>query len=550
MVKGKDVATLANEALASKTSLPNIATLLDLIDESKTNSKNVHAAAAAVTHVYTHLLDRGDLLPREKGSFATSKKHTQAELKVAAWLRDHLDLCIDKLSSLISSDEPALQILSVDSLLILCRHGTANLHILQKNASEWAFENGPFIKIVNTLACTPPKNSHQIVNHLISLLNTWDDLRLYFYRNLGKLASSSPKLIDSTVVYEILSQIHSEQDLTGLNWVSANDSANKTLQGGKKRKQAAQFKLNKQTKNKLNEKKQSDDEQEEEDEEEEEIILPSQSKSVQRKAFTDCWLAFLKIRSLPQDVYKKVLLIMHKIIIPHMTQPTLLIDFLTDSYNAGGAISLLALNGLFTDYPDFYTKLYTLLDKQLLSVKYRSRFFRLLDLFLSSAYLPAYLVAAFAKRLSRLALVASPSGIVIVIPFVYNLMKRHPAIITIIHRDEKKEKDDSSVDEQEEIRKNVKADNFIMSENDPSKCRALESSLWELHTLSTHFLPSISSLATIFQEPFTKPVYDIEDFLDLSYDGFFELEASKAREAAEGPETPMAALAAASKSRE
>jgi U3 small nucleolar RNA-associated protein 19 len=31
-----------------------------------------------------------------------------------------------------------------------------------------------------------------------------------------------------------------------------------------------------------------------------------------------------------------------------MAEPKLLMDFLTDSYNVGGAVSLLALNGLFT----------------------------------------------------------------------------------------------------------------------------------------------------------------------------------------------------------
>lgn len=36
------------------------------------------------------------------------------------------------------------------------------------------------------------------------------------------------------------------------------------------------------------------------------------------------------------------------------------------------------------DYPDFYTKLYRLLDANLLHVRYRSRFLRLLDTFLAS----------------------------------------------------------------------------------------------------------------------------------------------------------------------
>lgn len=36
------------------------------------------------------------------------------------------------------------------------------------------------------------------------------------------------------------------------------------------------------------------------------------------------------------------------------------------------------------DYPSFYTRLYAFLDQDLLHLKYRSRFFRLTELFLSS----------------------------------------------------------------------------------------------------------------------------------------------------------------------
>ena len=42
--------------------------------------------------------------------------------------------------------------------------------------------------------------------------------------------------------------------------------------------------------------------------------------------------------------------------------------------------------------------------------KHRERFFQLADVFLSSTLVPAYTVAAFAKRFARLALTASPSG--------------------------------------------------------------------------------------------------------------------------------------------
>lgn len=62
----------------------------------------------------------------------------------------------------------------------------------------------------------------------------------------------------------------------------------------------------------------------------------------------------------------------------------------------GGPLGLLALNGLFIlirdynlDYPDFYDRLYAMLDRSVLHVKYRSRFFRLAETFLSSSYVDA-----------------------------------------------------------------------------------------------------------------------------------------------------------------
>ncbi|KAL7975778.1 hypothetical protein Chor_002420 [Crotalus horridus] len=148
-------------------------------------------------------------------------------------------------------------------------------------------------------------------------------------------------------------------------------------------------------------------------------------------------------------------------------------DFLTVAYDVGGDISLLALNGLFVlivqynlEYPEFYTKLYSHLDPSIFHVKCRARFFRLLDLFLSSSHLPAYLVAAFAKRLSRLALTAPPDGLLIVIPFICNLLRRHQSCQALIHRPHGPAE--------------MPEDPYRMEEKDPLESRALESSLWEI----------------------------------------------------------------------
>ncbi|XP_078277959.1 nucleolar complex protein 4 homolog [Rhinoraja longicauda] len=160
----------------------------------------------------------------------------------------------------------------------------------------------------------------------------------------------------------------------------------------------------------------------------------------QKKKFEQVWLVFLKYK-LPTALYKKVLAIFHEAVLPHMSKPTLMIDFLTAAYDIGGAISLLALNGLFylihqhnLEYPDFYTKLYSLLEPSVLHVKYRARFFHLLNIFLSSSHLPAYLVAAFIKRLSRLALTAPPDSLLMVIPLICNLLRRHPSCHILLHR--------------------------------------------------------------------------------------------------------------------
>lgn len=154
----------------------------------------------------------------------------------------------------------------------------------------------------------------------------------------------------------------------------------------------------------------------------------------------EAWMAVLR-HDLTQPQRRKVLELMSRRIAPWFLNVELLMDFLTDSFNVGGSTSMMALSGLFyliqeksLDYPQFYQKLYSLLDAEVLHSKHRSHFFRLLDTFLASTHLPAALVASFIKRLSRLTLHAPPSGIVIVVPWIYNLIKNHPACSFMIHR--------------------------------------------------------------------------------------------------------------------
>jgi len=244
---------------------------------------------------------------------------------------------------------------------------------------------------------------------------------------------------------------------------------------------------------------------------------PLRSLSQHKKQAQEAWLAFMHL-GLTNEQQKKVLEVMSVSIAPWFTQPELLMDFLTDCYNAGGSISLLALSGVFyliqernLDYPEFFTKLYSLLDADMLHSKHRSRLFRLLDTFLGSSHLPAVMVASFIKRLARLALNAPPSAIVVIVPWFYNLFKKHPLTTFMMHR-VPRTKEEKALQESEGVE-----DPFLPEEKDPMETHAIDSCLWEIVQLQSHYHPNVATIAKIISEQFTKQAYSLEDFLDHSY---------------------------------
>ena len=236
-----------------------------------------------------------------------------------------------------------------------------------------------------------------------------------------------------------------------------------------------------------------------------------------KKRAQGAWLALMNL-GMDKEQRKTILRLTATSIAPWFLKPELLIDFLTDSYNAGGSMSNLALSGVFyliqeknLDYPSFYRKLYSLLDSEILHSKHRSRFLRLMDTFLASTHLPAVLVASFIKRLSRLTLNAPPGGVVAVVPWVYNLFKKHPTCTFMIHREV------TTARAKEDLEKEGMDDPFLQDEEDPMETHAIESSLWEIVMLQLHYHPNVATLANIISEQFTKHSYNLEDFLDHSY---------------------------------
>ncbi|KAK2464494.1 hypothetical protein APHAL10511_003473 [Amanita phalloides] len=176
------------------------------------------------------------------------------------------------------------------------------------------------------------------------------------------------------------------------------------------------------------------------------------------------------------------------------------------------------------DYPQFYTRLYAFLDKDVLHIKHRARFFRMVELFLSSSHLPALILASFVKRLSRLSLSAPPAAIVMVIPFTYNILKRHPVLMTMIHRTTEEEEEEEG---EEPIMRRNHSDPFLAEEMNPLLTQALSSSLWELYSHRVHYHSTVSTLGKILSEAFTKPGYVMEDFLDHTYHTLFDTEIKR-----------------------
>jgi len=265
------------------------------------------------------------------------------------------------------------------------------------------------------------------------------------------------------------------------------------------------------------------------------LIEPSEPPKKKRKLETfrkrrakflnQCWLNYLAL-PLPLLVYDDVLANMVEAIMPVLTTPLMLSDFLSDSFKIGGSISLLALEGLWAliqkhnlDFPDFYPKLYTLLNPVMLHVQNRSKFLDLLTTFLSSSHLPDYLVVSFTKRLVWLQLRAPAEVMCALATLIANLVRRYPVCKELVQRPPPLPKADGS----EKVEYCPK-DSFDISCDDMQKSGAETSSLWELRTLEKHFAPSVSKTCSAFsQQKFIQNIGmktrapDVKKHLDTTY---------------------------------
>ena len=211
-----------------------------------------------------------------------------------------------------------------------------------------------------------------------------------------------------------------------------------------------------------------------------------------------------------------------------ISRPLLLADYLTVCYNSGGALAVLALQSLFTlilkhnlDYPRFFVSLYRLCSVEIFSAKYRTTFFSLLSRALQSTNLPAYLAAAFIKRLSFLALHTSSCNARFCVAQITWLLRKHPQCLRLIHRSASSSNSNSNSS-------GTGLDGFREEDGDLEAAGAMDSSLWELLLLEKHYLGSIAELAAAVRDArSTDNGRDgfherVEDHLDVSYPPLIE----------------------------
>ncbi|CAG2107979.1 unnamed protein product, partial [Medioppia subpectinata] len=229
--------------------------------------------------------------------------------------------------------------------------------------------------------------------------------------------------------------------------------------------------------------------------------------------FANNWTLFLRQR-LPKDLYKKVLILLDKELIQHFKNPLLLTDFLVNSYSIGGVVSLLSLSSLYVlitkcnlNYPQFYAKLYALLTPGVLHVKYRPRFLFWSDVFLTSTHISAQIVASFVKRLSRIALTASPDACLILLPMIGNLLVRHPSLSKMM----------CTTNAQ-----TVASDPFDDSVDDPEATGAINSCLWEIKSLQKHFHPQVAKSALFINNELPNREWDFSELLETTYEDLIE----------------------------
>lgn len=253
------------------------------------------------------------------------------------------------------------------------------------------------------------------------------------------------------------------------------------------------------------------------------IVSKLRSLDYFRAEFSQTWLMVL---SLPFKLADHKLILKHlpKYVVPHLPNPILLADYLTRSFELGGVVAILALESLFQlilnhnlDYPNFFLSLYQLCTVAIFNAKYHGKFLNLLHQSLRSVNLPVYLVAAFIKRLSGIALQCSAPVVQFCIMQIQWLLRHHQQALAMVHNPSN----------------TAATSNFDLNETaELEKSNALSSSLWELEALEQHYLYEVAKSAAVLRgvqstNPLTHALVIDDSIVNKSYGAMIDADLDK-----------------------
>ncbi|KAG8364459.1 hypothetical protein BUALT_Bualt19G0131000 [Buddleja alternifolia] len=489
-----DLKTLGEQLLTSRAYINNLPILLTFITPNSSQSPQYALESLlSLQSFFTPLLPQ---LP----SSSTHSTNPDPEFIYRTWLRSKFDDFIHRLLdvALSSQSEDALREVVLDSIMEFVKVGNAG-----------KFHSAIYHKLLHGIVHSALGVDDILLNLLATKYFNYIDVCYFTYISLEKQARNLEREEDKNGSQNPEDKIQSKSSME----LSVHKMHN--LLSRIPPLEASEEKLDREMWNGLGilVEKSSKKERIANSQESNDKVLSSRSMAKKMKLkFTKAWISFLGL-PLPLDVYKEVLVTFHQAVIPFLSNPIMLCDFLTRSYDVGGVVSVMALSSLYVlmtqhrlEYPNFYDKLYALLEPSIFMAKHRAKFFQLLDSCLKSSLLPAYLAAAFCKKLSRLALFVPPSGALVIVALVHNLLQRHPSINCLVHREGGTDTTRETFEDKKGSLENAEdcdasrhvsdekpgIDHFNAEESDPKDTNALRSSLWEIDTLRHHYCAPVS----------------------------------------------------------
>ncbi|CAH0388655.1 unnamed protein product [Bemisia tabaci] len=395
--RSKEYKKKAEEFLKNRKNANNLVELAaDLDDPASAYISNV----LAIDLVFSKLLSRGDLSPQILSS------EDSVEIEYRNWLKENYDLCFSKLLQLVIKGQK--HTLQVETLSVIFKLIAAE--------GKYPVDDG-----IN------PKQYYFPIHRLQQLYSAFLSSDRSIKKLLPKLEEMFSSFLD--VVYfswmalaGAVSAVKNPSEVAVKNILLLIDQLPTAKTEEKELEKASKENLDENLLCFIRGKKKF-----------------KADMDVLRTSVTKVWWT---IKNWPHTPATKLrlLTVLNERILHNLEKPLTLADFLTDSLDDGGPVSVLALQAIFVlivkhnfDCSKIFKKLYALFEPNIFHTKYKARLFHLSNICFSSTHLQENLVASFIKRLARLSLTAPAADVIIIAAFIGNLIIRHPTLKSLIH---------------------------------------------------------------------------------------------------------------------